>query len=332
MTFLEKLDLQMRAGKHLCVGLDTQYDKLPDYVRSELPDALAMLEFNKGIINATQQFAGAFKLNLAFYLQRGENGLCALQNTLKYLQEYYPEVLVILDCKIGDIGNTNAAWADFAFSVLPGVDAITATGYVGLYSFAPVWQKYPDKGIFFLDLTSNPENKELQLQPMYLLVANILHSLGYDDNDPNNVQIIPPHLGITTGEFINDFCAKMNIASVASLGKGYAYLPTVWQDMIIRINALNRKNGKLICGAVFGATNIGQLQDYAKITETFTLFPGVGAQGGSVEEVVATMADKPFLINISRDIIFASKGSDYASCAGSRAEYYFDLIKKVKGE
>ena len=166
MTFLEKLDLQMRAGKHLCVGLDTQYDKLPDYVRSELPDVLAMFEFNKGIINATQQFAGVFKLNLAFYLQRGENGLYALQNTLKYLQEYYPKMPVILDCKIGDIGNTNAAWADFAFSVLPGVDAITATGYVGLYSFAPVWQKYPDKGIFFLDLTSNPESNELQRQPL----------------------------------------------------------------------------------------------------------------------------------------------------------------------
>ncbi|PIZ99782.1 MAG: orotidine-5'-phosphate decarboxylase [Candidatus Komeilibacteria bacterium CG_4_10_14_0_2_um_filter_37_10] len=328
LSFWDKLAQQMKQGRHLCVGLDTEYEKLPKCVSTGLSDGEAMRAFNIDIVNNTTFYAGAYKLNLAFYLQRGENGLCALHDTLSYLQEHYPEQVVILDFKVGDIGNTNTAWADFVFRVLPGVDAITATGYVGLNAFAPLWQNYPEKGIFFLGLTSNPENKELQLQSLSMTEEMMLQSFGFACG--NKVMDRECFTDLFNCN-LRDYCERKNILTdYKSVNLRY-YLPTVWQDMVIRVGALNRKLGSKNCGIVFGATNSTQLQDYAKLTDTATLFPGVGAQGGSVQEVVTAMKDKPFLINVSRSIIFASSGTDYAIRAGAGAKICHQLIVETKG-
>ncbi len=80
-------------------------------------------------------------------------------------------------------------------------------------------------------------------------------------------------------------------------------------------------------GYVVGATHPDEL---AKLrgehpTRVF-LIPGVGAQGGDIEAVLSANKGVPSLINVSRGIIYASSGEDYASAAKAQAEYYAGLF------
>lgn len=73
---------------------------------------------------------------------------------------------------------------------------------------------------------------------------------------------------------------------------------------------------------VVGATKIEQLADIRKLLpEHFFLIPGVGAQGGSLEEVSRRAMNKDIgiLVNASRQIIFASSGTDFAEKAREQA-------------
>jgi len=93
----------------LCVGLDSDFSQLPEGVKnSENP----IWEFNKAIIEATLDYACAYKPNLAFYLADGIRGLDALYKTVEFIPDNLP---VILDCKIGDIGNTMNAYLESFF-------------------------------------------------------------------------------------------------------------------------------------------------------------------------------------------------------------------------
>ena len=81
---------------------------------------------------------------------------------------------------------------------------------------------------------------------------------------------------------------------------------------------------------VVGATKAEYLKEIRKIIpEHFLLVPGVGAQGGSLEEVCKYGLNDHYglLINSSRGIIYASKGEDFAKVAGEKAE---ELQQKMK--
>jgi len=155
MTFQEKLlEITARKDSLLCVGLDTVLEQLPDSVRQS---AEPLLDFNKAIIGATAEFAAAFKVNTAFYEAHGAAGWKVLEDTFKYLPG---DVIKIADAKRGDIGNTASMYARAIFDRL-GADAVTVNPYLGGDSVQPFLTN-PEKGVFFLCLTSNPGAKDLQ--------------------------------------------------------------------------------------------------------------------------------------------------------------------------
>ena len=144
MNFIDKLNNAARKNQSLvCIGLDPDPNRMPDNV--------SVLAFNKAIIDATAHLVCAYKPNLAFYEAMGQEGMEALEQTVKYIPDDIP---VICDGKRGDIGNTAKAYARAIFDNL-GCDAATVSPYLGFDSVEPFIQ-YEDKGVFVLCRTSNP--------------------------------------------------------------------------------------------------------------------------------------------------------------------------------
>lgn len=159
-SFLEKLKKRWQKGNFVCVGLDSQYNKIPEIVRRELGVEEAMFRFNQEIIDATQDLVCAYKPNIAFYEAQGKEGLSALGKTVDYIHSKYPGIPVILDAKRADIGNTNRGYVEAAFNLI-GADAITVHPFLGREALQPFLDQ-KDKGILVLCRTSNPGAGEFQ--------------------------------------------------------------------------------------------------------------------------------------------------------------------------
>ncbi len=98
-------------------------------------------------------------------------------------------------------------------------------------------------------------------------------------------------------------------------------------SQFLKKNSLYRDIAKLInnldcrqSGAVVGATNPQQLAELREMMpQSLFLIPGIGAQGGSIEEVMkytpAARNDPRILINSSRGIIFKDRGTGFAAAA-----------------
>jgi orotidine-5'-phosphate decarboxylase len=156
MTYLEKLvAAQQQNNSWLCVGLDPQPENLP--LPAQKWDE-PVLPFNQAIIEATADLVCAYKPNLGFYWQWGAAGIIALERTIAFIPEHIP---IILDCKTGDIGHTQAAWAKGLFD-LWDVDAITVNPYVGAEAVLPMVGDRPDKAVYLLARTSNPSGVQFQ--------------------------------------------------------------------------------------------------------------------------------------------------------------------------
>ncbi|RLD29598.1 MAG: orotidine-5'-phosphate decarboxylase [Bacteroidetes bacterium] len=141
----------------LCVGLDVDLSKIPKHLLStEDP----IFEFNKAIINATHHLAVAYKPNIAFYEACGIKGWKALEKTIAYLNEKYPDVFTIADAKRGDIGNTSAMYAKAFFEDL-NFDSVTVTPYMGKDSVEP-FLSFEGKHTILLALTSNEGASDFQ--------------------------------------------------------------------------------------------------------------------------------------------------------------------------
>lgn len=151
----------------LCVGLDTDLDKIPEVFPK---NSSGIIEFNKEIIEATKDLTIAYKINFAFYEQYGVAGYKALYDTFKAIP---PSHFVIADAKRGDIGNTSMAYAKSIFDYF-NADAITVNPYMGYDSLSPFFN-YKDKIIFILALTSNQgafdyQKQKINNQALYKLV------------------------------------------------------------------------------------------------------------------------------------------------------------------
>tara|TARA_R110002073_G_scaffold101496_7_gene230666 strand:- start:5521 stop:6339 length:819 start_codon:yes stop_codon:yes gene_type:complete len=134
----------------LCIGLDTDLDKVPKYLLQEEDPIFA---FNKAIIDATHHLCVAYKPNTAFYEAYGIKGWQALEKTINYLNINYPEIFTIADAKRGDIGNTSTRYAKAFFEDL-GFDSVTIAPYMGRDSVEP-FLAFKDKHTILLALTSN---------------------------------------------------------------------------------------------------------------------------------------------------------------------------------
>lgn len=252
---------------YLCVGLDSDIEKLP----VGLPrNAEGVLAFNKAIIDATRSYCVAYKINTAFYESLGAAGWSVLEQTAAYIGN---EHFIIADAKRGDIGNTADQYAKAFFKALC-FDAITVAPYMGADSVIPFLQ-HPGKWAIVLGLTSNPGAADFELQPcgdqlLYEKVMQRVASWG----SPENLMFV---VGATQA------------AVMASIRKSYP--------------------------------------------DHFFLVPGVGAQGGSLEDVSrnALSPEVGLLVNVSRAIIFASPNSDFAEKAAAEALRYQQQMAALLG-
>ncbi|GAB3499255.1 orotidine-5'-phosphate decarboxylase [Spirosoma knui] len=162
MKYSQLRDLIFRKQSYLCVGLDTDLRKLPRHLLSE-PDPV--FAFNKAIIDATAEFAVAYKPNIAFYEAQGPRGWESLQKTMEYIPS---DCFTIADAKRGDIGNTSGLYARTFFDPSAAglnFDSITVAPYMGHDSVTP-FLEYEEKWVILLALTSNPGSADFQRQPV----------------------------------------------------------------------------------------------------------------------------------------------------------------------
>jgi orotidine-5'-phosphate decarboxylase len=150
---------QIRQKKsYLCVGLDTDLEKIPKHLLAEDNPAFS---FNKAIIDATRDLCVAYKINTAFYEAQGLKGWQAMEQTIQYIPD---NIFTIADAKRGDIGNTSTQYAKAFFETIP-FDAITVAPYMGADSVQP-FLEYENKWAIVLGLTSNKGAADFELQQM----------------------------------------------------------------------------------------------------------------------------------------------------------------------
>ncbi len=174
IDFAATLDAAVtRHDSLVCVGLDPDQSRMPVSAWDPRDATGSLVRFNAAIIEATADLVCAYKPNLGFYAAAGVAGIEALVATRELIPGDIP---VILDCKVGDLGNTAAAYARAYFDEW-GFDAVTANPYLGEDSLAP-FLSYPSRGVFILCKTSNPGSGELQdlvtgdaMTPLYLTLA-----------------------------------------------------------------------------------------------------------------------------------------------------------------
>ena len=256
----EELFEQIRLKRSfLCIGLDTDILKIPDFLKNTDDPVFA---FNKAIIDHTHDLCVAYKPNLAFYESLGVKGWGSLEKTVRYIRETYPDQFIIADAKRGDIGNTSDLYARAFFEKL-GVDAVTVAPYMGEDSVKP-FLGYPGKWVILLALTSNK--------------------------------------GASDFQYFTDEKGERLFEKVLKTAGGWGSADNMMY--------------------VVGATKAQSLEEIRKIIpDHFLLVPGVGAQGGSLEEVARYgMNDQcGLLVNSSRAIIYASNGEDFALRARDEA-------------
>ena len=262
MTKQELFENIQRKKSFLCVGLDTDINKIPEFMFDASNDPV--FEFNKAIIDATADLCVAYKPNLAFYESLGLAGWDVLDRTVDYIRTHYPDQFIIADAKRGDIGNTSAMYAR-TFLGNMNFDSVTVAPYMGEDSVTP-FLGYDGKWVILLALTSNKG--------------------AYDFQFEKNAE---------TGERLFEKVLK------TSLNWGTD------ENMMY----------------VVGATKAEMLTDIrAIVPEHFLLVPGVGAQGGSLEEVARYGLNNScgLLVNSSRQIMYASSEADFALAARREAE------------
>jgi orotidine-5'-phosphate decarboxylase len=268
MTRKELVEQIFAKKSFLCVGLDTDLNKIPPFLLNE-PDPV--VAFNKQIIDATAPYCVAYKPNMAFYESMGVKGIAAFESTVEYLKENYPHHFIIADAKRGDIGNTSAMYARTFFDEYD-VDALTVAPYMGQDSVTP-FLNYEGKWVILLALTSNAGSMDFQMtknEEGVRLFERVL-AKGLEWGTTDNLMFV---VGATRGSLIGD----------------------------VRKVAPN----------------------------SFLLVPGVGAQGGSLEEVCkyGMIKDCGLLVNSSRGIIYASSEDDFAEASAAKAKALQEQMAK----
>ena len=258
MTTQELVEQIKTKQSFLCIGLDVDLKKIPTYLLSEEDP---IFSFNKAIIDATHKFCVAYKPNTAFYEACGLKGWQALQKTINYLHDNYPEIYTIADAKRGDIGNTSKMYAK-TFLKDMGFDSVTVAPYMGKDSVEP-FLEFENKHTILLALTSNEGAFDFQ-------------TLKSDETE---------------------------------IYKRVLETSKTWE---------NSENLMY----VVGATKAEYIAEVRKIVpESFLLVPGVGAQGGDLNEVCkhALNDNIGIIVNSSRSIIYFSTEDDFATAAANQA-------------
>lgn len=256
----EQLFARIEAKRSfLCVGLDTDMNKIPRHLWAGDDPVFA---FNMAIVDATAPYAVCYKPNLAFYEDNWEKGWVSFRRTVEYIRERYPDIFIIADAKRGDIGNTSKMYARAFFSGNL-VDAVTLSPYMGYDTVEPFLQ-FDGKWAVILALTSNPSAADFEMQRL------------------------------EEGGFLYE--------KVIDTSKEWGTADNIMY--------------------VVGATQARMLKGIRELVpDHFLLVPGVGAQGGSLEEVARFGMNRRcgLLVNSSRGIIYADNTERFANAAAEKA-------------
>lgn len=261
MTYQQLYENILAKKSFLCIGLDPEISKIPNrFKHMDHP----IFEFNKEIIDATAEYAVAYKPNSAFYEVFGAQGWNELEMTVTYIRKRHPGLFVILDAKRCDIGNTARMYARAFFETLD-FDAVTLSPYMGHDSVKP-FLDHKGKWAIILAATSNDSAQDFELageEPLYAKVLNKAMQWG----NLNNTMFV---VGATRPEMF--------------------------------------KSIRELC------------------PDHFFLVPGVGAQGGTVSDVVKYGMNSHcgLLVNSSRGIIYAGEGDDFAKASAAAAKAMAD--------
>ena len=252
MTRTELIDQIKLKQSFLCVGLDTDLDRIPKHL---LDYEDPIFEFNKVIIDATKDYCVAYKPNIAFYECHGSRGWESLKKTIDYIPD---NIFTIADAKRGDIGNTSRYYAKTFFEHM-NFDSVTVAPYMGEDSVSP-FLEFDGKWVILLALTSNKGALDFQFT-----------------TDINGEKLF---------------------------------------EKVLKKSAAWGNSSQLMY--VVGATRseaIGEVR--AMSPDYFFLVPGVGAQGGSLEDVATYGWNDScgILVNSSRGIIYAGNEEDFADKA-----------------
>jgi orotidine-5'-phosphate decarboxylase len=158
MTRKELVEQIKIKQSFLCIGLDTDISLIPEFL---LEKEDPVFEFNKAIIEATQDFCVSYKPNIAFYECMGQKGWESLSKTMKIIPK---NIFTIADAKRGDIGNTSKKYAETFFNPNAAgfeFDSVTVAPYMGEDSVSP-FLNYQNKWTILLALTSNPGAMDFQ--------------------------------------------------------------------------------------------------------------------------------------------------------------------------
>lgn len=256
MTRQQLYEQIKKKQSYLCVGLDTDLEKIPKHL---LRLADPVFEFNKAIIDATQNYCVAYKPNIAFYEALGAQGWESLRKTIDYIPK---DCFTIADAKRGDIGNTSTQYAKAFFQQM-NFDAITVAPYMGEDSVKP-FLEFEGKWVILLVHTSNPGSQDFQL------------------------------IETQDGKYL-------------------------YQEVIFASQRWATPEKMMY---VVGATHADKIAAIRALAPNhFFLVPGVGAQGGDLEAVSKAGLNEAcgLLVNLSRAIIYASTGEDFAAAAGIAA-------------
>lgn len=279
MTKQQLFEQITKKNSYLCVGLDTDIKKIPSHLLKEKDP---IFEFNRQIIDATAQYAVAYKPNIAFYEALGAKGWESLQRTIEYIPQ---ECFTIADAKRGDIGNTSGLYARTFFDKSSSgldFDSVTVAPYMGSDSVMP-FLEFDGKWVILLALTSNAGGDDFQ------------------------------QLQVSSGQLVVG-------GEQAPVTNNQSPITRLFEQVILTSQQWADSERMMY---VVGATKADKMLKIREIApEHFLLVPGVGAQGGSLEEVSKYGMNKQcgLLVNSSRAIIYASSGDDFAQAATKEAQ------------
>lgn len=275
---------QVSKDTLLCIGLDPDINKIPRLFKEGRKDKGEILrDFNKAIIDVTFDLVCAYKPNIAFYEEHGNEGLDALKWTIDYIKNQYKDIPIILDAKRADIGNTNLHYARMAFDLF-GVDAITVNPWLGGGALQP-FLVHKDKGIIVICQTSNKGAKDFQDDKIYL-----------------------KDLPEKTNKFF------LNLKGIVG-GIEYASNPREIRDngyirdyQKVAYKAVMEWNKNNNISLVVGATYPEKIAEVRRIVgpNMILLIPGLGDQEGQLESISlgCNPAKRGVIASISRGIIF----------------------------
>jgi orotidine-5'-phosphate decarboxylase len=298
--FRHLLEERWRRDCLVCIGLDPDWDMIPSSLKSgrqqERDPGDVLYDFGRGIIDATYERAGTYKLQSSYYERWGATGAIALRRTVEYLDQVAPSVPRILDAKRGDNYRSNRGYVISIFDHL-GFDAVTLHPYLGGVETLRPFLDRMHKGCIVLCRNSNPDAPEFQDQQVIFQQHQI-------------------------EALLRGPAGSMESARLEPYRRDAAYHLPLY--LVVALRVANHWNTNGNCGPVVGATYPAEAQEIRRVVgdDLYFLVPGVGSQGGDVEAAVKACRNsrgEELIVSSSSGIIHASQGADFAEWARERA-------------